>query len=91
MKCCECKFYLTRRKDGMPAEECHRYPPLDVQWLDYHSADLLRDIAWSLNKIAGISIPESPSIPINSEATEVPRLKWPYVDENDWCGEFQQK
>lgn len=76
--------------------ECRRHAPrpapyAQMKWLAYHNSELLRDIAWTLRVAHDIETPEKYD-DLNKEATEVfGDDKWPTVDEDDWCGEFEEK
>jgi hypothetical protein len=91
-RCGDCRFYQS---DG---EQCRRRAPSDYHaekiWIDYHNSELLRDIAWSLRELAKIEEPNPKDTQddLNREATEANYGdRWPYVDVDEWCGEFEQK
>lgn len=82
MKCADCKFFYRKLK------QCRRHPPLAQSDLERHVADLVRHIAWSLRLLA-----KQPDTYVEGameeEAHGVDDLRWPYTDEDDFCGEFQ--
>lgn len=89
MRCGDCKFYVGITDDLHEREQCRRHPPSRANAIDEWKADLLRDIACSLSKMAKIEYEET--YPLHEVASEVREARWPYADEDDWCGEFQPK
>jgi len=82
-RCGDCDFYHVDN------EECRRHAPTRRnRMLDYHNSELLRDIAWSVRTMANIEEPGK-----YDEMNDEPEMfsKWPYMDENDWCGEFVKR
>jgi hypothetical protein len=93
MRCGDCKFYMFRDAEGLPIEQCRRHAPSTYPAMRFTHTELVRDIAWSLRAIAEIEPPDDPRDDLNIEATEQTDSgeRWPYADEDDWCGEFQPK
>ena len=93
IRCGDCKFYMFRDAEGLAIEECRRNAPHVQPAMRFTNTELLRDIAWSLRAIAKIDPPEDAWDDLNIEATEQSDKgeRWPYADEDDWCGEFQPK
>ena len=89
-QCKNCRFFNSLMF------ECRRYAPRPSQypqqkWLDYHNSELLRDIAWTLRMGHSIEKPDKDD-DLCTMATEViDDDRWPTVDKEDWCGEFEEK
>lgn len=88
MRCGNCLFYG-------PEETCRRRPPVLQRLLDFHNSEILRDIAWTLREIAKMDPPDEKGDPLHVEAPECEydscRCRWPYVDVDDWCGEYRPR
>jgi hypothetical protein len=89
-ECRHCAFYESL------AFECRRYAPRPAQYprmqsLDLHNSELLRDIAWTLHVAHEIEAP-SKYDDLNTDAAQVvDDDRWPTVDPDDWCGEFEPR
>jgi hypothetical protein len=79
MRCGDCRFYHR------PQEECRAHPPKRYRDIEDYAAELLRVIAWEFCK------EDKDHYPLNTEASEVRESRWPYTDEDEWCGEFQER
>ncbi len=89
--CRHCAFY-----NGL-LFECRRYAPRPALYnqmksLDLHNSELLRDIAWTLHVAYDIEAPPKGD-DLNQGASDVAgeEDKWPTVDPDDWCGEFEAR
>lgn len=70
--------------------ECRRHAPHPHNWLRFHEAELLRDIAWTLRVIGKVEEP-SERDDLATEATEVMHsATWPEVEPTDWCGDWRE-
>lgn len=93
--CNNCRFFLA--DSAAPNEyraehRCQRYAPKSYDGIRYYELELLRDIARSLRTSASIGLPTDSDHDLNTEASEAVNFaRWPTVDLDDWCGEWEAK
>jgi hypothetical protein len=88
--CSTCRYYDEGHGD------CRRYAPRLTGRFDFHYGDLLQVIAQAQARMAKLEETEgtySEDHALNTEATEAlfHGRNWPFVEENDWCGEWEGK
>jgi hypothetical protein len=84
--CKNCRYFAHNHS------ECRRHAPRGARGLNYHNSELLRDVAWSMRNMANIEAPkeDDTSDDLNIEAYQL-SLRWPFVEDTDWCGEFSEQ
>jgi hypothetical protein len=80
--CANCRFYFSRN------DECRRHPPAKQETvIALYSAQMLRDIAWSMRAQSGRDNPVHDDA-VGFDPEEFDGFRWPFVDEDNWCGEY---
>jgi hypothetical protein len=88
--CSTCRYYAERHG------ECRRYAPRLTGRFDFYYGELLQVIAEAQAKMAKLEEIEGAYPENHALSTEVTEAyghgrNWPYVKEDDWCGEWERK